>query len=256
MATNTPDTFGNAVTLPFAGDVHELRGAAHRAVTAKLCAALLLGSAWTLSCGGSAHAASYNETTQGDASNDRLNPTRLVLSFDAVGQVPGSNVVNGTVGRPSAGAIDRDYFHIVVPQGFVWTELRVGNQVTTGGGQGSFIGLAAGATVPVLPSATSASGLLGWTLYSNAQATTDILDDMGLGHPSAGGLNGASGFTAPLPAGDYTLWLQETATGSFTYRFNLLLSPVPEPSGAALGALGALAALVAIRSRSRRHRPS
>lgn len=211
----------------------------------------LLLAAWGL-----AHAASYNETVQGDASNDRLNPTRLVLSFDAVGQVPGSNVVNGTVGRVAGGAVDRDYFHIVVPQGFVWRELRVGNQVTTGGSQGSFIGLAAGATVPVLPSTTSATGLLGWTLYSNAQATTDILDDMGQGHATAGGLNGASGFTAPLAAGDYTLWIQETTAGSYTYRFNLLLSPVPEPSGVWLGALGALSAIVALKYRSRRHRPS
>ena len=42
--------------------------------------------------------------------------------------------------------------------------------------------------------------------------------------------NQASGFTVPLAAGEYTFWLQELAGGSFNYRFNLVLTPVPEPA--------------------------
>jgi hypothetical protein len=185
-----------------------------------------------------AQAGSYDETTQGEASEDRLAPTRLELSFDAGGNAPGSNVLSGRVGRGAGGVVDRDYFHLVVPKGFVWSELRIGNRATIGGSQGSFIGLAVGSTMPVLPTASSAAGLTGWTLYSPSQAGKDILGNMAVGHSVAGGLDGASGFSAPLPAGDYTLWIQETAPGSYNYAFNLLLAPVPEPASMLLVALG------------------
>lgn len=194
----------------------------------------------------SAQAGSYAESTQGEVSDDRMAPTRLVLSFDAGGNVPGSNVIAGQVGRSVQGVVDRDYFHVVVPKGFVWSELRVGNAVAIGGSQGSFIGLAAGDTLPVPHTASSANGLMGWTLYGPSQATMDILGNMAMGHRVAGGLDGATGFSAPLPAGDYTLWIQETAPGSYTYRFNLLLSPVPEPSVMLLASLG-LGCLLVLR---------
>lgn len=199
-----------------------------------LTASALMVLTWS----GATHAATYAESSQGDASDNPSAPTELTLSFVPAGNVPGSNVITGTVGRHASGTVDRDYFHVVVPPGFMWSELRVGNQVTTGGSQGSFIGLAAGNALPVPPSSPSANGLLGWTLYNASQATTDILDNMAQGHPVAGGLNGASGFTSPLAAGDYTLWIQETAPGRFNYRFNLVLTPVPEPSALVLGMLG------------------
>jgi hypothetical protein len=203
-----------------------------------------------LAMAAAAQAGSYDEATQGELSDDRLAPTRFELSFDAGGNVPGSNILSGRIGRSSAGVVDRDYVHLVVPAGFVWTELRVGNRSTAGGSEGSFIGLAAGRHVPVAPTAASAAGLLGWTLYGPGQATTDILDDMARGHAVAGGLNGASGFNAPLPAGDYALWIQELAPGSYPYRFNLLLSPVPEPASLSIAVLGL--GLVLLRQRRRR----
>jgi hypothetical protein len=197
-----------------------------------------LAVAAALAGAAAAQAGGHDEPAQGEVSDDRLAPTRLELGFVASGNVPGSNVISGRVGRGSNGVVDRDYFHLVVPVGYRWSGLRVGHQVTIGGSQGSFIGLAAGGTLPVAPGAGSAAGLMGWTLYSPSQAGSDILDDMALGHPVAGGLDGASGFSAPLPAGDYTLWIQETAPGSYSYRFNLLLSPVPEPASALLVAMG------------------
>jgi len=46
--------------------------------------------------------------------------------------------------------------------------------------------------------------------------------------------NGSSGFSTPLSAGSYTLWIQELAPGNFNYRFNLILTPIPEPESYAM----------------------
>lgn len=173
-----------------------------------------------------ASAADLDEASTGDFSNDRLQPTPFVLTYNvtpAANGVLGHNVVTGSTGRGSAG-VDRDYLHVVVPLGYVWTELLVGNLTTSGGAGGSFIGLAQGSTMPVLATATTADGLLGWRHYGVSDRRTDILDDLALSG------NGAQGFTRPLAAGDYTLWVQELSPGNFDYRFNLILSPVPEPS--------------------------
>jgi hypothetical protein len=185
----------------------------------------------------------YAESTDGDISGNRFMPTPLLLDYDAAGNVPGSNVVSGSTGRAN-GVVDRDYLHVVVPSGFLWSELRVGNQTTVGGG-GSFIGIAAGSTMPVAPEASSAAGLLGYRLYGSADRNADILAAMGL--PG----NGATGFPAPLPAGDYTVWIQELADGSFQYRFNFVIAPVSEPSVALLWGLG-FAGLAGVRLRATR----
>lgn len=165
----------------------------------------------------------YDEAISGDLSNDHLSPKRLNLSYGPLGSngLRGNNIVTGKLGRTS-GVVDRDYLHIVVPEGFALSELRVGN-ATTVGGSGSFIGIAAGSFMPISPAAIDAKGLLGYHLYTAADKSQDILDNM------ATSGNGASGFVAPLAAGDYTLWIQELATGSFNYRFNLILTQVPEP---------------------------
>jgi hypothetical protein len=189
-----------------------------------------------------AQAADYIETLQGELSDDRLNPSFLALTYGAVGAngLAGNNIVSGTVGRSAiTGVIDRDYLHIVVPAGFVLSELRVGNQ-TNVGGTASFIGIATGSVMPVLPTASNAAGLLGYKLYNAADLTQNILDDMAVSD------NGPSGFASVLGAGDYTLWVQELATGNFNYRFNLIIAQVPETESyaillAGLGYMGAAA---------------
>jgi len=189
-----------------------------------------------------AFALDHDELLNGEISSDRLIPTRILLSYGAVGNSgsAGNNIISGTLGRSTGGVIDRDYFTAIVPQGYVLTELRVGTQTTVGGG-GSFLGLAAGSFMPLEPSVATAAGLLGWKVYGTADRTTDILDEMAVSG------NGASGFTRPLEAGEYTFWAQELATGSFNYRFNLMLAPVPEPAPWIM--LGAGVALVGLRRR-------
>lgn len=168
----------------------------------------------------------WDESVQGDLSNDRFAPTRIVLGLGAPGAngLTGNNVVTGRTGRAGS-VIDRDYFTAVVPAGLVLTEVRLGNQATFGG-NGSFLGMAFGAVMPVAPDAANATGLAGALVYGAAMRGTDILDDL------AAGWNGASGFARPLGAGEYTFWVQETLPGSFTHRFNLVVSPVPAPAAA------------------------
>jgi hypothetical protein len=204
-------------------------------------ASLFLTGLSLLLAAGTAQAADLNEASFGDLSSDRLAPTTWVLDSATPGPTAGvfNNVLSGKTGR-TAGVVDRDYVRVVVPQGQQLVALRVGNQTQSGGPGGSFIGLAAGAVMPLPPDATWAAGLLGWRHYGPADRNTDILPLMAV--PFAG----SSGFTAPLPAGDYTLWIQELAPGAFEYRFNLQLAAVPEPAGAALLLLG-LAALAARR---------
>jgi hypothetical protein len=173
-------------------------------------------------------AATLDEAVTGDLSNDRLTPTLFTLDAPGGGAI---NTLSGRTGRVN-GVIDRDYIHIVVPTGYQWTALNVGSITTGGGGGGSFIGLASGNTMPVLPTATDATGLLGWKLYNAGDRGTDILDDMAVPN------NGSSGFGRPLPAGSYTLWIQELATGDFPYSFNLTVTAVPEPMSAGLLLLG------------------
>jgi hypothetical protein len=177
-------------------------------------------------------AATYTESSDGDLSGDPLAPSFLQLDYRTTGNVPGSNIVDGTTGRSSStGLIDLDYLRVNVPLGFTLGELRVGNQ-STFGGNGSFIGVASGHFMPVPPDTTVATGLLGWKVFGPADRNTNILDDMAV----AG--NGAGGFSGALGPGDYTFWIQELAVGTYAYRLNLVLAPAPVPVPAAFWLLG------------------
>jgi len=202
-----------------------------------------LAAAALLLLASGAQAVSLDEASAGDFSGDGLAPSVFMLDMAGASGTPGHNVLSGRTGR-GAGGVDRDYLKVIVPEGFLWTGLRVGQQTTSGGSAGAFIGLAAGPQTTVSTSATSASGLLGFRHYSAADRGTDILDDMAVSG------QGSSGFTVPLRAGEYTLWIQELAPGSFAYRFNLSLSPVPEPASAVL-LLAGLAGITGL-ARSRR----
>jgi hypothetical protein len=189
--------------------------------------------------GASASAAVYNESASGDLSGDWLAPTTWLL--DAKGN-PGadshaapatfSNLLIGSVGGGNTSTPDRDYVHIVVPRGYALSALMVGRRTEFGSSR-SFIGLASGKFIDIDPTkAADATGLLGFMLYGKDERGTDILDEM------AAGPFGSSGFERPLKAGDYTVWIQELARGSYNYQFDFVLTAVPEPATMALWAAG------------------
>lgn len=193
---------------------------------------------------GPALAANYNEAVAGDLSGDRLNPTLWSLAGSSTVGETTTHRLSGGLGHEGTDPPDRDYVHLVVPKGQVWSSLVVGNSVSVGG-TASFIGLASGSTMPVPPDAFDATGLLGWRIYSRSDQGKDILPRMQVSG------NGASGFDLPLKAGDYTLWVQELAPGAFKYQFDVVLTAVPEPSTSWLAALG-LVGVVSSAARRRR----
>jgi hypothetical protein len=200
---------------------------------------LLLVSAFASPAGA---ATLYTEAVQGDFSNAGATPTSL--SFE-----PGTNQIFGTTGRSLLTGVDRDYFTFVVPIGYQWSAIQL-LPGTVSGGSLSFIGVQEGPQVTVPWNAADATGLLGWTHYSPAEIGTDLLPVMGtMGF-------GSTGFTPPLPAGTYSIWVQDNGMGTFAWGFDVQITPasVPEPGTGAL-VLAALAAGVASRrlvSRARR----
>ena len=74
--------------------------------------------------------------------------------------------------------------------------------------------------------------LLGWRHYGPADIGNDILPEIGQGA-------GAQGFTPPLLGpGSYSVWIQETGSGSANYGFNFRLAAVPEPATWAMMIVG------------------
>ena len=178
----------------------------------------------------------YNEAVSGDLSNSGLGPTVLPVSV-------GSNEIIGTTGS-GANGIDRDYFTINVPAGLQITNLIELAGTHVGGGV-SVIAVQSGPQVTVSPNTGTASGLLGWDHYGPTSVDLDILPRMGISQV------GSTGFSAPLPAGAYSFWIQDFNSGTFNYAFDVRLAATPEP-GTYVGALGGLVLIAGLASRNRK----
>jgi hypothetical protein len=198
-----------------------------RALSAKvLCMALAFG------IGPGAEAATiWNESTDGDLSNDRLVPSLLTLAS-------GSNVVQGTVGDGGTG-VDRDYFSITVPTGMVLTELTF-TPLTSPSGDVSFIALEAGPQMTVTPLGQGLQDLLGFEHVGRDLIGFNQLPVL------APSLNGV------LPSGIYSLWYQDTG-GPAAYGIDFTVTPVPLP-GAAVLLFSGLFGLAGLRRRGRQMR--
>ena len=177
---------------------------------------------------------SYDEFIDGELSNDRLAPT--ALSF-----AEGANDISGTFGFDASanggdGEQDVDYFTFTIAEGFELSEIVVIR--FAGDDDVAFMGIQQGTQLTEPAIGADAGNLLGYVLFGPGSATatpgTDILDDMGMGP-------GSMGFSGPLGAGDYTIWLNQTGpTTTHTTRF--VVTAIPTPASAALLGLGGLVA--------------
>ncbi len=147
----------------------------------------------------------YEESVDGDLSSLFNTPTSIML-------VEGDNMIKSDQqGEPR----DVDYFTFTVPEGFLLSELQVAGYNAEPENK-AFIGIATGTEFPSDMDNTAPSNLLGGYTYGAGDLGSDILIP-------AGTLDGATGFTAPLPSGSYTIWLNQTGPKS-EVQLNLVLA--------------------------------
>lgn len=169
----------------------------------------------------------FDEASDGDASDDRFAPTM-------VGLAAGVNTIRGSFGQsPTIDVHDLDYISFTVPEGFQLETFML--QSANVGGAFSFVGLQAGPIITIPADWTSIeTPLLGWAHFGTADVGQDLLAYMRVSP-------GSVGFSGPLQAGTYALWIMEFNTEVHTYSFGLGVTAVPGPSGlAAALALGAI----------------
>lgn len=188
---------------------------------------IALAAAFTAGIAQEVIAAAYEESTNGDISDNRLSPTALVL--DA-----GSNPVSGNFGiSPVPNVADLDYLAVTVPNGFILSRLTL--LTLNPGGANSFLAVQNGSVMTMAPNSVDPSPLLAYNhIYKNQQGG-DLLEVLQTNTALPLG---------PLAAGTYTFWINETDTaGAYSYAFDFQVTAVPEPAthamlGGGLAVLG------------------
>jgi hypothetical protein len=189
-----------------------------------LAAALVLSAPTTA-------ATVWDETVDGDLSSNPLAATSVavapnfndVLGSAGAALVPGAPTFDPTTGAPN---FDMDFLTFKVPTGYILKSLvPVSIVFANAGDTEAFIGLGGGTQITAginFPYPTGALGLLGWLHVATGDVGTDILPAMGVSG------DGATGFSPPLPAGDYTLWIQDDMPVGYDLRIEI--AAVPENS--------------------------
>ncbi|MEE4174113.1 MAG: hypothetical protein V2I57_07665 [Xanthomonadales bacterium] len=177
-------------------------------------------------------AANYNELINGDLSGDPSSPTPLAI--DA-----GSNVIRGSV---TDNPLDLDIVTLNVPAGLEITSIQFTNfdLISEPSDGGMLVALEPGSQITDLNSAAALRGFAIAGVAPGTRVGEELLDDLG---------------GAPLDAGAWTLWVQNT--GSVTdYEFTVTAAAVapPPPTSSeprtaavpALDSLGLLALLLGV----------
>ncbi|HVZ94822.1 MAG TPA: hypothetical protein VG797_09965 [Phycisphaerales bacterium] len=183
--------------------------------------AVVLAAALSVGLGSSAMGVVvYDESVFGEFPSDHLNPTHV-------------NVVTGTSTiLLSAGDGDRDFFDITVAPGTQLDSIILANFSTF---DTAFMAMMNGSVFTVDPDAPDVGQLLGWTHMGpfSVPVGGDLLDQMGQAP-------GAIGFTPPLPAGNYSFWVQQLNEQT-DMAFDFHISVVPGPGAFAAAGIVALA---------------
>jgi len=160
----------------------------------------------------------------------------------------GSNLIYGTMGAVGGGpTMDADIWNFTVAAGYYLTGINLVSYSTTSGSlsNDSFMAIATGSSINVNdPSNHLSNALWGYGQDGFGNTYNNLLALLDAG-PAFGGL----GFDGPLPAGNYTFWIQE-GSDQIHYGIDFVTAPVPvpEPGGALL--LG-VAGLWSLRRRRR-----
>lgn len=154
------------------------------------------------------HAGVIDESTTGDFSDHRFQPTSIVLD-------PGMTTIRGRSGISSIPDVpDLDYVTFTVPAGYQLERFML--SAASVGGAFSFVGLEAGPIVSIPADWTNVNNpMLGWTHFGSADVGRDLL-------PLMAKAPGSVGFTPPLGPGLYALWIMELDTSeAHSYEFQL-----------------------------------
>ncbi len=174
-----------------------------------------------------ATASIYDETVEGDLSNDRFAPTSLSLDL-------GLNTVSMDVIDSNNSIGDLDYFTFSIGAGQSIDSITILDSSNPAGGfdSAAFVGLAFDSFFDFDPINFTGDGLVGFVITDPGVVGTDVLTDL------SDGLNS-------LGQGDYSFWVQQT--GEDLTRVSLGINVVPTPASGAL--FGVLALATTVRRR-------
>jgi len=189
---------------------------------------LVAAAAVCLSAANAWAVVTWDETVDGDLSDDRLAPSVASL-------VSGTNSLSAT-----SVSGDREYVTLSLASGLKLTNILLASYV--GDDETGFIGVQRGTTLTEPPTGTDVANILGYSHFGTAVNT--IGDDL---LPAIGTGAGAIGFTPPLTGSNYTFWIQQTGSSPATYQLDFIVAP--EPGSIVLLSLGGLVALLAARRR-------